>query len=143
MEHLQDLEQSPIYRNEVEKALELIKKLGDTKTEIILEAGNLLTYRLEKTDGTFWEFDMKLMENLRLLKEGVKDSCITSPKCEITRVNNNGTLSAPNWQNSIISFCEGKKLAFDTLPKGTVVVIDLFTELKLSDGQPLSSKQRY
>ena len=61
--------ESPLYKEELVKTMAVLEKLQQIKrNRIVMQSNKRLTARLEKGDDTFYEIEVKLQDNLKLLE---------------------------------------------------------------------------
>jgi hypothetical protein len=132
---------TPAYRKELEDALILVKKIDAFKMEVILEAGSELYFQFSKPETSeFREYRIKLIDNIRHIRSEGKDS-LTNAKINCSQWTRDTTINQVSWlEKPFLQFYKNKRDAF--LGAATTP-IDLFAELKLSDGRPLNILRKY
>lgn len=90
--------ESPIYKLELVKTIEIVEKLNDIqiKTIGLADLDNEIPFTLEETDknGDVWSYEFFLKENFRGIKDLDNNWHISNPKCEFTvrkNLTQNGT----------------------------------------------------
>ncbi len=128
---------TPIFRLELERAINLVDRLYKFNQKIIVEAGQELIFQFQNSSGEFREYRLKLIENLRYF-ETADNKMITNIEIICFQWNKNGVIESVNWKKSnLIQFVNNKWKAFlnSEIPEG----FDYLNELKLLNGSSLKS----
>jgi len=103
--------QTPIFKRELELALELIEKLDKFQFTILLEAEQKLYFTFNNGEGQTRKYKIKLLENLRWInsREG---NILTNPIIECYEWTRNNIIEYPNWgEYRLFHFYNNKRRA--------------------------------
>lgn len=127
---------TPVFRGELEKALDLVNRLYRLEHSIVVEAGVMLEFRFDKGNGEYRVYKIELQEKIRQVNiDGVSKN--TEPIVRCVEWNRDGTVDNPDWGDwKLKTFYTNKRRAFlqEELPVG----FDIYANILLSQsGQTL------
>jgi len=86
---------SPLYREELEKVLDVLRRLRTIKRTLVVEkSGRDISFRLQKANGEDFMVGMRLRDGLRILQVGEEGARLSRfCQVEVNLVNDNGVLN--------------------------------------------------
>lgn len=102
---------TPVYMRELQECIALLAKLDEYSIKKILEAGARLKFSFTNA-GRYWSFKLELLENLRLITVPGHTVKISKCKCRVIEADDNGSVSQPGWENTVVNFYTTKQGAF-------------------------------
>jgi energy-coupling factor transporter ATP-binding protein EcfA2 len=89
---------TPIFKRELDLALELVAKLDKFQFNVLLEAGQGLYFNFDNGAGQTRNYKIELQENLRWIKSN-EGNILTNPRIQCYEWTKNDVINNPNWGN--------------------------------------------
>jgi len=131
---------TPVFKREVEIAMDLVEKLNDFNFKVILSAGELLQFNFNNVAGETRHYKIELIENLRCIKSKGVD-VLSNPRIKCVEwIKNGNPQDVSNWgQEKLFRFYNNKRNTFLNINDQVPNSIFWDELIIMGTGQPLQS----